>query len=55
MDDCPTCMHSSELTVCAKPCWKTEGTYCQADADDIAPAVNFVKKPDQITLNNKSV
>ena len=31
MDDgCPACMHRSELAVCAKPCWKEEGTYCQA-------------------------
>lgn len=29
-DSCPACMHSSHLAVCAKPCWKDEGTYCQA-------------------------
>ena len=29
LDGCPTCMHSSKLTVCEKPCWKEEGTYCQ--------------------------
>ena len=27
---CPSCMHRSELAVCAKPCWKEEGAYCQA-------------------------
>jgi len=29
LDSCPACMHRSELAVCAKPCWKEEGTYCQ--------------------------
>ena len=27
---CLACMHRSELAVCAKPCWKEEGAYCQA-------------------------
>jgi len=30
LDGCPACMHRSELAVCAKPCWKEEGAYCQA-------------------------
>jgi len=34
LDGCPTCMHHSQLAVCAKPCWKEEGTYCQAYADE---------------------
>lgn len=29
LDGCPACMHSSEYTACAKPCWKEEGAYCQ--------------------------
>jgi MerR family transcriptional regulator/heat shock protein HspR len=29
LDGCPACMHSSKHTVCAKPCWKEEGAYCQ--------------------------
>lgn len=33
-DDCPVCMHRSEFTSCAKPCWKEEGTYCLASFDE---------------------
>jgi MerR family transcriptional regulator, heat shock protein HspR len=33
MDDCPACMHNSDLASCAKPCWKKDGTYCQSDAN----------------------
>ena len=33
-DGCPACMHRSEIAVCAKPCWKEEGTYCQAYANE---------------------
>ena len=29
-DGCPACMHRSDLAICAKPCWKEEGTFCQA-------------------------
>ena len=29
LNGCPACMHRSEYTVCAKPCWKEEGVYCQ--------------------------
>lgn len=30
LDGCPACMHRSEVAICAKPCWKVEGTYCQS-------------------------
>jgi len=36
LDGCPGCMHRSKLALCAKPCWKEEGTYCQAYADEDA-------------------
>ena len=36
LDGCPACMHRSQLAVCAKPCWKEEGAYCQAYADEDA-------------------
>ena len=29
LDSCPACMHRIRLVVCAKPCWKEEGAYCQ--------------------------
>lgn len=29
MDGCPSCMQVSELSACAKPCWREEGKYCQ--------------------------
>jgi MerR family transcriptional regulator/heat shock protein HspR len=34
LDSCPACMHRTRLVVCAKPCWKEEGTYCQAYGDE---------------------
>jgi hypothetical protein len=33
---CPSCMHSSELAVCAKPCWQEEGLYCKIDGSEDA-------------------
>jgi hypothetical protein len=33
-DDCPVCMHRSESTSCAKPCWREEGTYCVVSSDE---------------------
>ena len=29
MEDCPSCMRVSKFVVCAKPCWREEGAYCQ--------------------------
>ena len=33
-DGCPACMHRSKLAVCAKPCWKEEGIYCQVNGTE---------------------
>ncbi len=33
MNECPSCMHGSELPVCAKQCWKEENLYCQVHAE----------------------
>jgi len=42
LDGCPACMHRSQLAVCAKPCWKEAGAYCQAYADkDICSDCEF--------------
>jgi MerR family transcriptional regulator, heat shock protein HspR len=50
MDNCPVCMHSSELAVCAKQCWKKDGTYCQADAnEDTCSGCEYCK---EAKLNN---
>jgi MerR family transcriptional regulator/heat shock protein HspR len=35
---CPACMHRSEVATCTKPCWKEEGTYCQAYGNEITCA-----------------
>lgn len=35
LDGCPACMHRSEL-VCAKPCWKHEGSYCEVSGNEDA-------------------
>ncbi len=32
--DCPACMHRTRFTVCAKPCWKEEGTYCRVEGNE---------------------
>ena len=34
MDECPHCMHRTEDVSCTKPCWKEEGVYCQASANE---------------------
>jgi len=34
LNGCPACMHRTELAVCAKPCWREEGTYCQVCGDE---------------------
>ncbi len=34
MDGCPHCMHRTEDVSCTKPCWKEEGVYCQASANE---------------------
>lgn len=34
MEGCPHCMHRSEDAHCTKPCWKEEGLYCQASANE---------------------
>lgn len=34
MEGCPHCMHRSEDIHCTKPCWKEEGVYCQASANE---------------------
>ena len=45
-DGCPACMHSSNVTTCAKPCWKEEGTYCQVyGTEDICSNCEFRKDP----------
>jgi MerR family transcriptional regulator/heat shock protein HspR len=45
LDDCPACMHRSKLAECAKPCWKEEGTYCQAYGnEDICSNCEFLKE-----------
>lgn len=41
LDDCPTCMHRSEVVWCAKPCWKEEGTYCLVSAQDSCSKCEF--------------
>ena len=43
-DGCPACMHRSPHAVCAKPCWKEEGTFCQAYVgEDTCSACEFRK------------
>jgi MerR family transcriptional regulator/heat shock protein HspR len=45
LDGCPACMHRSELTACAKPCWRDEGTYCQVYGnEDICSQCEFRKE-----------
>ena len=45
LDDCPSCMHSSKLATCAKPCWKEEGSYCQASgSEDSCLTCEFCKE-----------
>ena len=34
MEGCPHCMHRSEDAHCTKPCWKEDGVYCQASANE---------------------
>ena len=36
MEECPHCMHRSEDISCTKPCWKEEGVYCLASANEDA-------------------
>ena len=46
LDGCPTCMHSSKFTVCGKPCWKEEGSYCQVyGTEDTCSKCAFHKEP----------
>ncbi len=33
MNECPSCMHGSELPVCARRCWKQDNLYCQVHAE----------------------
>lgn len=45
LDDCPDCMQRSEIAVCAKPCWKEEGTYCQVSgAEDTCLSCELYKE-----------
>jgi MerR family transcriptional regulator, heat shock protein HspR len=34
MDECPPCMHRSQVAVCTKPCWKEEESYCQVNGTE---------------------
>ncbi len=48
MDGCPGCMHPSKVAACAKPCWKEEGTYCQAYGNEnTCLTCEFRKESDQ--------
>ena len=45
-DGCPACMHQTKSAWCAKPCWKEEGTYCQAsDNEDTCSSCEFRQEP----------
>ena len=42
MNGCPGCVHRSKSACFAKPCWKEDGTYCQAySGDDICSNCEF--------------
>ena len=47
-EGCPSCMQRSEIAVCAKPCWREEGTYCQVYGNEYSCSdCNFRTKLEQ--------
>ncbi len=53
LDSCPACMHRTRLVVCAKPCWKEEGTYARYTVMRTpAPTVNYVMNRSGLRRNN---
>lgn len=45
MDDCPACARRSDLTGCARPCWKERGTYCTVAPGEPSLCVNCPYRP----------
>ena len=44
LDGCLACMHSSNLAMCAKPCWQEEGRSCQVyGSEDACLSCEFCK------------
>jgi MerR family transcriptional regulator, heat shock protein HspR len=51
MDNCPPCMHRSQVALCTKPCWKENGTFCEVSGTESTCAECEFRKEHSVQKN----